>query len=250
MLDRRELLALFAATPLLHRERSAAERKAAANPTRITARPGAKPSGKGKRGLEHREGARAASVYVPESYDPAKRAPLIMVLHGAGGVGSRTINLMIAHADRVGAIVVAPSSIAPTWDVIATELGPDVARIDALLREVFADYAIDPHRICLSGFSDGASYALILGLANGDLFTHVMAFSPGFVGRVVAAGLPRVFISHGTKDDVLPIDRCSRRIVPALRKHYEVEYREFDGGHSAPVAIVAGAVDWFIGSPR
>jgi predicted esterase len=31
------------------------------------------------------------------------------------------------------------------------------------------------------GFSDGASYALSLGLANGDLFTHVLGFSPGFM---------------------------------------------------------------------
>jgi poly(3-hydroxybutyrate) depolymerase len=40
---------------------------------------------------------------------------------------------------------------------------------------------VDPQRICVSGFSDGASYALSLGLANGDLFTHVAAFSPGFM---------------------------------------------------------------------
>ncbi len=31
------------------------------------------------------------------------------------------------------------------------------------------------------GFSDGASYALSLGVPNGDLFTHIVAFSPGFM---------------------------------------------------------------------
>jgi len=34
---------------------------------------------------------------------------------------------------------------------------------------------------CNRGFSDGASYALSVGITNGDLFTHVIAFSPGFV---------------------------------------------------------------------
>jgi hypothetical protein len=67
------------------------------------------------------------------------------------------------------------------------------------------------------GLSDGASYALSLGLLNGDLFTHVIAFSPGFVAKGTRRGNPQVFVSHGLRDQVLPIDRCSRRIVRDLR---------------------------------
>ena len=59
--------------------------------------------------------------------------------------------------------------------------GPDVDTIDRSLRTVFAALPVDPHRLAISGFSDGASYALTLGLPNGDLFTHVIAFSPGFM---------------------------------------------------------------------
>ena len=59
--------------------------------------------------------------------------------------------------------------------------GPDVAYMDQALHHVFERYSIDPGRIGLAGFSDGASYALSLGVANGDLFTHIMAFSPGFM---------------------------------------------------------------------
>lgn len=44
-----------------------------------------------------------------------------------------------------------------------------------------AGVAIDPAHVAIGGFSDGASCALSLGLVNGDLFTHVMAFSPGLV---------------------------------------------------------------------
>ncbi|MDQ3281079.1 MAG: phospholipase [Acidobacteriota bacterium] len=227
-----------------------AEPKAAAHPGRITARPLPKPAGSGKRGLEHRKGARAASIYVPATYDPAKPAPLIVVMHGAGGIGSRTINLLVTHADRIGAIIVAPSSIGSTWDAIGGEPGPDVERINALLTEIFANYSIDPRHIALAGFSDGASYALTLGVINGDLFTHIIAFSPGYIGRAVATGFPRIFISHGTRDDVLPIDRCSRRIVPLLRARFEVDYREFNGGHTAPADIVTGAMDWFLAAPH
>ncbi len=57
----------------------------------------------------------------------------------------------------------------------------------------------------MEGFSDGASYALSIGLTNGDLFTHVVAFSPGFASPVTYTGKPPVFVSHGTHDEVLPI---------------------------------------------
>ncbi len=99
------------------------------------------------------------------------------------------------------------------------------------------------------GFSDGASYALSLGLLNGDLLTHVIAFSPGFVLAERRRGRPRCFLSHGVHDEVLPIDPCSRRIVRELRgADYDVRYTEFDGGHSVPPAIARAAVDWLLGS--
>ena len=108
--------------------------------------------------------------------------------------------------------------------------------------------AVDPARIGIGGFSDGASYALSLGVANGDLFTHVLAFSPGFIARAGQRGKPRVFISHGTKDEVLPIDRTSRSIVPDLeRRGYDVTYREFNGPHTVPADLAREAFGWFTG---
>ncbi len=97
---------------------------------------------------------------------------------------------------------------------------------------------VDPKRLALGGFSDGATYALSLGLVNGDLFPRIVAFSPGFIFSGEAHGKPRVFISHGIADEILPIDRCSRVIVPGLKKSgYDVTFREFDGGHEVPRAI-------------
>ncbi|MBV9790701.1 MAG: phospholipase, partial [Chloroflexi bacterium] len=50
-------------------------------------------------------------------------------------------------------------------------------------------------------------------------------------------------------DNVLPIDRCSRRIVPQVqRAGYNVLYREFDGPHTVPPAIAREAVDWYLQS--
>jgi predicted esterase len=134
-----------------------------------------------------------------------------------------------------------------TWDVIEGGYGPDVAFIDRALDQTFSRYAVDPRHIAAEGFSDGASYALSLGLTNGDLFTSVIAFSPGFMAPEERQGSPRIFISHGTRDQVLPIDRCSRRIVPRLKSSgYDVLYREFDGPHTVPQEIVRESLDWFL----
>ena len=99
-----------------------------------------------------------------------------------------------------------------------------------------------------AGYSDGASYALSLGLANGDLFSHVLAFSPGFLAPTGQRESPRIFVSHGIRDGWLPIDSCSRRIVPRLeRAGYEVRYRELDGGHVVPPDVACEAASWFAG---
>jgi len=100
----------------------------------------------------------------------------------------------------------------------------------------------------VSGFSGGAPYALTLGLANGELFTNVVASSPGFGLPPEIHGRPRVFVSHGKDDAVLPIDRTSRRIVPRLeRSGYDVRDVELDGLHTVPRETVRAASSWLVG---
>ena len=100
--------------------------------------------------------------------------------------------------------------------------------------------------MCAAGFSDGASYALSFGIGAGDVFSHVAAFSPGLMRPRDARGKPRIFISHGTSDPVMPIDETSHRFVPALRKlGYDVTFREYDGRHNVPEPVVREAFTWF-----
>lgn len=94
---------------------------------------------------------------------------------------------------------------------------------------------------------DGASYALTLGIANGLLFSHILAFSPRFTLPELRQDSPKVFLSHGTDDRVLPIQRCSRVIVPQLRRAgLDVTYREFEGLHTLPLEIANKVVAWFL----
>jgi len=186
-------------------------------------------------------------VYVPSKYRPDRPAPLVVLLHGAGGSAKNTLGLLRQLADQAGVILLVPESRRASWDVIDEGFGPDVELIDRALALVFGRYSVEPERVGIGGFSDGASYALSLGLANGDLFRHVLAFSPGFAAPAERNGMPRIFISHGDGDAVLPIDRCSRRIVTKLKvSGYDYLYREFDGPHTVPHEIAREAVAWFM----
>jgi phospholipase/carboxylesterase len=207
----------------------------------------------GARGLQRLliRNKRGALLYAPPGIQADNPAPLAVMLHGAGGNAEHGLHLLRDYADSNNLILLAPESRKTTWDIIAeSQYGPDVSFINDCLLYVFDHYAIDPKHLALGGFSDGASYALSLGLSNGQLFTHILAFSPGFMAPLLVEDHPRIFISHGTEDNVLPIQPCSRRIVPILKREgFSVEYEEFKGPHTIPADVSRRAVEWFLGSP-
>jgi phospholipase/carboxylesterase len=216
---------------------------------RLLARPGPPPSDAAANTGLHPVGlgsTRDGLLYVPAGYGVGKRAPLALTLHGAGGDARSGISHILHLADSAGVVLLAPESRRRTWDVLMGGCSPDVEFIDRALKWTFDQLALDTRRLAITGFSDGASYSLSLGLTNGDLFTRVIAFSPGFMAPATRRGKPPVFVSHGTHDRVLPIERCSRRIVPQLdRAGYQVRYREFDGPHTVPESIDREALRWF-----
>ena len=215
---------------------------------RLTARPGAPVAtptlGSSQLGLG---GVRDGFLYVPTTYTPDTPMPLFVALHGSGGGGHQWASYE-GRGEARGMIVLSPDSRAATWDLALGGFGPDVAFLDEALRYTFQHCRIDPDRIALGGFSDGASYALSLGVSNGDLFSHLVAYSPGFyLPSTPIVGRPRVFVSHGRDDQVLSVTRSRDRIVPEFRAAgYDVMYEEFDGGHEVPAAITELALDWFL----
>jgi phospholipase/carboxylesterase len=193
---------------------------------------------------EGRDGIR----YVPAGWTRrTKASPLLVLLHGAGGSAARILTHFEPIADELGLLVLAPDSRGRTWDGPLGDLGPDVAFLDRALGFVFERFPLDLKHIALSGFSDGASEALTLGLTNGVLFTHVIAFSPGSASPPGRAGWPRVFVAHGTADEVLPIDETGRPIAARLRAAgYDLSYREFQAGHVVPEELMREALRWFL----
>ncbi len=188
---------------------------------------------------------REAQFLVPVSYDKNIPAPLLLLFHGAYGKDGGATGIAQEWANRSGALLLVPKSTELTWDIVRGSCGPDLAFVDALLEWVMQRYTVDPSRIGVAGFSDGASYALSVGMMNGDLFRHILAFSPGFARRLSRTGLPSVFVAHGKGDPVLPVEGA-RRIVQRLRGDgYDVRFQEFEGGHFVPRDLAENALDRF-----
>jgi phospholipase/carboxylesterase len=191
--------------------------------------------------------SRDGFVYVPPAYSPSRAVPLMVLLHGAGSTSASWRPLLPDLLDASGVIALCPDSRSGTWDLSLGGFGPDVRFIDSALELVFRRYRIEPAKIGFGGFSNGASYALSLGVNNGDLFSALIAFSPGFFTPPGRRGKPRIFASHGDSDPLL-MNSTTPRIVPTLRDEgYDVTYRVFTGGHELPFSIASEALNWFVG---
>jgi phospholipase/carboxylesterase len=188
--------------------------------------------------------SRRAVLRLPPSNN-GKPLPLLVFLHGAGQSLEDMLDYLGTTPAHAGIATLVPKSRDDTWDAIRNNFASDVTFINSAIARVFETEAIDPTRLTIGGFSDGASYALSLGLINGDLFSKVVAFSPGFIIEGTETGKPKFYISHGTNDRILPIDRCGRRIAADLKvREYDVTFREFDGGHEIPPEIASEAMKW------
>lgn len=196
--------------------------------------------------LAFTNGRRAVLHVPPDGAGVAGRPrQLIMLLHGVRQLLGGADDSAIAHAARHGALLLIPRSLTDSWDVIRGGYGPDIAFLDRLLAWTMRRYAVDPRAVVIGGFSDGASYALSVGLMNGDLFSDIVAFSPGFMRPLRPlrpAARPRVFVAHGAADPVLPVERGRAIATQLAAEAYEVAYAEFDGAHVVPAPLAREAL--------
>lgn len=212
----------------------------------LTARPGtvAAPSLTPGTSMLKLSNGRQGLLHVP----PGEVSGLVIALHGAGGQARSVLDLLRSDADRRGLVLLAPASAGSTWAALHRGPDPDGPAVDSALQSVFRAHSFNPATIAVAGFSDGASYAITLGLANGNLLRRVVAFSPGFQVADRRQGRPEFFITHGIHDEVLPIGRTSHRLVASLRADgYDVTYREFDGGHVVPAKYATEGMQWAAG---
>jgi phospholipase/carboxylesterase len=225
---------------------------------RLSARPAAPTSPGNRSGAFRFEGWPRPLAFIPPSVDAMRPAPFVLALHGGGSDADWTLNRMVGVAREKGVILLAPQAEGYTWDAVREarehrrenappRFGDDTARVDASLKLLFGEMPVDPSRCAIAGFSDGASYALSLGPRNGELFSHIMAFSPGGVAPFDDPARAKVFISQGRQDPVLPFANTADGIVPGFRSRgFDVTFQAFNGVHEFREEEIRKAFDWFL----
>lgn len=167
------------------------------------------------------------SVFVPPSYTPDRKWPVILFLHGAGecgkdGVLQTTIGLgpyISKQAATFPFIAVFPQCedtrgrIAMRWKPDQ----PDGARALKILAEVEKAYQVDPSRRSLIGWSMGAYGAWSVAAADPKHWNAMVSLSGGGdpVDAAKLKDLP-VWVFHGAGDKVVKVDE-SRKVVEALK---------------------------------
>ena len=195
----------------------------------------------------------------------AGAAPLLLMLHG---VGSNEADLF-GLAPYLDARLLVASARAPVemgygaygwFNIEFTPAGlvADVAQARASLRQlaVFVDelvdaYPVDPRRVYLLGFSQGAMMSLGLMLSHPSKVAGVVAMSGRFPAELLSdvhdadalAGLP-VLVTHGTLDQVLPVAN-GRAVRDALsRLPVALTYREYPMAHEVSQESLRDVASW------
>ena len=195
-----------------------------------------------------------AFLLVPRTLAPGRAYPLVVVLHGAGRQDELLFKGLQGEADRRDALFLIPRSYQMTWDLIAGGNDADLRFLAYCLRWIYARYRIDPARQALMGFSDGASYALAVGLSNPKIFSAVMVWAAGFLA-IDANNLaaddpkPRLFVEYGDRDPLFPYAQVALPLRDALVQiGYPLLFRTDEGGgHWPSPKFQPDALDWFFG---
>lgn len=202
------------------------------------------PVGKSRLGIA--DGERDGTVYVPQSYRKDVPMPILVMLHGFRST-SEAVRYTFPLAEEFGVIVVAPESRDMTWGQEIPGFDTDSRYIGMAFRWVSEVLTIDPARVAMGGVSDGANYALNMGLAYGDTFNHLMIYSAGTLAPFRKQGKTKIFLAHGTHDEQMPIDRTGRKFAAELKEGgYDITYREYEGGHGAPLPVVRESFEWLV----
>jgi len=202
-------------------------------------------------------------LYVPRAFDPTRRWPVILALHGGGTLGTNGIQPTsggLAEAirqfpDRYPAIVVFPHAHDdgfPVWQ------GPNGEAALIELDRAVREFSGDQNRVYLTGLSAGGNGAWYLAWRNPTRFAVALmvcswvrafhgptngkdypAIAPAAEGDVYAAVARRltpmpVWLVHGDADPIIDVGE-SRHLYAAFKSAgADVRLTELPGvGHSA-----------------
>ncbi len=188
-------------------------------------------------------------AYVPVFYNPLKRYPLVVAIHG-GGVDENSYfdsyekGRMKEVAERFETIVICPRRT-------EADLTMEVKAIQSAIDLISSQYSIDASRIYLLGHSAGGAMALYLA-AFSDLPIAAMASLAGPIPPQYRADWPRIrvpaFLAAAEGDDVVPISQMLATRDLLVGNETNIEFRLLDAkDHNQWIAPMFDEIfTWFL----
>ena len=205
-------------------------------------------------------------VRLPPRFSPDSSYRLVVGLHGLGGNPDQFARLwqrLDADPPFIYACPQAPYPVAGKepgygWTDPA-QTNPGLA---ARTRAESETYVVDAVRgleeryrvseVYLLGFSEGGLFAYSVGIRHCRLFAGLVCFSGWLdtdwltADEIEAAKDLRVFIGHGTEDEVVDFESGARARDLLAGCGYDVTFHEYPGDHSIPEDAARAAAAWLL----
>jgi len=210
----------------------------------------------GKHGDSHRAYRSAVDntlqpyrLFIPESYNGSKPAPLVVALHGMGGdensmFDSYANGLLKREAERTGFLVVCPKG----RDSASMYRGTAEQDVLDVLADVRRTYRVDAARIYLMGHSMGAYGTWSIAMDHPEIFAALGPISGGGMpGSMVKLRQIPQYVVHGDDDRTVPVSQSRNMVEAGKKAGAEIVYVEVPGGSHTSVAAPAFAamLDFF-----
>ncbi len=165
---------------------------------------------------------RTYRLHTPVAFDPARPAPLVVVLHGAMGNAARVETRYHWNplSDRDGFFVVYPQGALDQWNaVLDYRVADDVHYLTALLDHLEGAFPIDRTRVYVAGMSNGAAMAYRIGCALSDRVAAIAPVEGATPGCQPSQPVSMVVV-HGLADQTVTFASAQRSLTA---------WREYDG---------------------
>lgn len=217
-------------------------------------------------------------AYLPAGYDPAKRWPMIVNLHGYNPENPPYVRWWSVDqrhdewADRLGVIVIYPMGRYNAW---YRGIGDtDVVRCIELAKQQFS---VDEDRVYLTGYSMGGGGTWHVGTRHPGLFAAMGPYYGGwdYHTGLEEAALQRMtarerfqaeressfaqaeqllnlptWVLHGDADPLVNPDESRYAVRMLQRWGYDIRYREVPGGVHGPIGGEEELYRWFLAHKR
>lgn len=191
-------------------------------------------------------------LFVPSSYDPAKKYPLVVALHGMGGDENSYFlaydnGIIKREAEARGYLVVCPKGRAPA----SMYLGNAEQDVLDVIAEMKREYSVDENRIYMTGHSMGGYGTWSIAVNHPRMFAALAPVAGGGMPQTFAriaaiAHIPQIVV-HGNADPTVPVDESRRMVKAAQAAGAKVKYIEVEGGNHSNIVVphMKDIFDWF-----